>query len=129
MSHWKKLMDEKELLYAFDLNGKDVTLEIDKVTGGELIGENGRKTKKPVASFKGTTKKLALNTTNCKTIVQLYGSNETNDWAGKRITLFATTTEFGGKTMDCIRIRPSLPAAPKKGDAALAVEAPTVEAS
>lgn len=126
MGHWKKLMDEKELLYAYDLDGKDVTLEIEKVTGGELVGEQGRKTKKPIASFKGTAKKLALNTTNCKQIVSLYGSNEVNDWVGKRVTLFPTTTEFGGKVMDCIRIRPMIPApAAKKGDPGLPVPAKT----
>lgn len=109
MSHWKKMMDEKEHLYAFDLDGRDVTLTIESVSAGELTGDQGRKTKKPIATFKETKKKLALNNTNCKTIVQLYGSNEVNDWAGKRITLFPTTTQFGGETKDCIRIRPVIP--------------------
>lgn len=109
MAHWKKMMDPKEMLFAFDLDNRDITLEIVKVIAGELTGEQGRKTKKPIASFKGTEKKLALNSTNCATIAQLYGSNETNDWAGKRITLFPTTTNFGGKTVDCIRVRPFLP--------------------
>jgi len=38
----------------------------------------------------------------------LYGT-DTEDWVGQRITIFATTTEFGGKTMDCIRVRPHRP--------------------
>lgn len=118
MSHWKKLMDPKETLFAFDLDGHDVTLEIEAVAGGELVGENGRKTKKPMISFKGTTKKLAANSTNCKAIVALYGSSETNDWIGKRITLFVTTCEFGGKTVDCIRIRPTIPKDKAKDGAA-----------
>lgn len=109
MSHWRTLMDPKEYLYAFDLGGKDVTLEIESVSAGELIGENGRKSKKPVASFKGTTKKLALNITNCKALKALFGSDETNDWRGQRITLFATTTTYGGAQVDCVRIRPTLP--------------------
>lgn len=107
--HWKKMMDPKEMLFAFDLDNRDVTLTIDKVVGGELVGDQGRKTKKPIASFKGTEKKLALNSTNCKTIAALFGSHDTGDWAGKRITLFATTTSFGGETRECIRVRPTLP--------------------
>jgi len=130
MAHWKKLMDPKEFLFAFDLDGREITLEIEKVVAGEMIGEQGKRSKKPIATFKGTTKKLALNTTNCKTIVQLYGSNEVNDWAGKRITLFPTTTNFGGTTMDCIRIKPVLPPAPSakdKGAALLRADEPIAE--
>jgi hypothetical protein len=109
MPHWKKMMDPKEMLFAFDLDGRDVTLTIKKVVAGELTGEQGRKSKKPIIHFEKTPKKLAANNTNCKTIAQLFGSHETNDWVGKRITLFPTTTNFGGNTVDCIRVRPYLP--------------------
>jgi hypothetical protein len=118
MAHWKKMMDPKETLFAFDLDGRDITLTIAAVAAGEMTGEQGRKSKKPMIAFEGTTKKLAANATNCKAIVALYGSAETNDWIGKRITLFATTCEFGGKTVDCIRIRPSIPKAATKDSAA-----------
>lgn len=109
MAHWKKLMDAKEMLYAFDLDGRDVTITISHVTGGELTGEQGRKTKKPIAHIKGKTKKFALNATNCTTIEQLYGTADVDKWKDIRVTLFPTTTSFGGKTVECIRIRPYLP--------------------
>lgn len=108
-AHWKKLMDPKDMLYAFDLDGRDVTITISHVTGGELTGEQGRKTKKPIAHIKGKNKKLALNATNCATIEQLYGTADVEKWRDIRVTLFPTTTNFGGKTVDCIRIRPYLP--------------------
>jgi hypothetical protein len=111
--HWKKLMDPKEFLFAHDLEGRDVTVEFTNVIGGELEGEKGRKTKKPIAMIKvkpgNPPKKLALNATNCKTIQQLTGSDQVEDWAGVRVTLFPTTTQFGGETKDCIRIRPYHP--------------------
>jgi len=113
--HWKKLMDPKEFLFAHDLDGRDVTVEFEHVTGGELSGDQGRKTKKPIAKIKGKPKKLALNSTNCKVIEALYGTPDTDKWAGIRVTLYPTTTSFGGQTMDCIRIRPTLPKA--RGDA------------
>jgi hypothetical protein len=109
MPHWKKLMDSKDFLYAFDLDGRDVTVTFTKVTGGELTGDQGRKTKKPVAQLAGTPKKLALNNTNCTTIEQLTGTSDYEKWAGVRVTLFPTTTNFGGKTVECIRVRPYLP--------------------
>lgn len=110
-THWKKLMEPKDMLFAYDLDGRDVTVTIERVVGGELTGEQGRKTKKPIAHLKGTTKKLALNNTNCATLEQLTGTADVEQWSGERVTLFPTTTSFGGKTVECIRIRPYLPKA------------------
>lgn len=114
MPHWKKLMDPKDMLFAYDLDGRDVTITIEKVTGGELTGEQGRKTKKPIAHIAGKTKKLALNNTNCQTIEQLTGTNDYEQWKNVRVTLFPTTTNFGGKTVECIRIRPYHPKGTKE---------------
>lgn len=97
-------------LFAFDLQGKDVTLTIENVTAGELTANGGRKSKKPLCHFKeGKEKKpLALNATNCKAIANLYG-NDTAGWIGKRITIYPTTTEMAGETVECIRVRPAVP--------------------
>jgi hypothetical protein len=107
MAHWKSFYD-KEFLYSFDLDGKDITVTIEKVTGGEVIGEGGKKSKKPMLHIVGTKKRLALNVTNGKTIETLYGKDVQN-WKGKRVTLFPSTTKFGSETMDCIRVRPKIP--------------------
>lgn len=109
MAHFKSFFD-RDYIYAFDLNGKDVTVEITKVVQGELTGSGGRKARKPVAYFKGKEKGLALNSTNCKTIAGLYG-NDTTAWIGKLITLYPTTTTMGGDTVECIRVRPRAPSA------------------
>lgn len=117
MAHWKKFMD-KELLGAWDLEGRDVTVTILDVSGAEL--NNGtKKNKKPVAtvgSAKGRKieKKLALNATNCKVLEQLAGSPDTEKWKGMAVTLFPTTTQFGGETKECIRIRPYHPKGSKE---------------
>ncbi len=111
MPHWKSYMD-RDFIFAFDLAGKDVDVEIAKVNAGELVSTGGRKTKKPVAFFKGKEKGLALNSTNCKTIASLYG-NDTTNWIGKRITLYPTTTQMGGETVECIRVRPRAPSGSK----------------
>jgi hypothetical protein len=90
-----------------------VVVTIERVTGGEVTGDGGKKNKKPICKFVGKEKKLALNVTNCKTIAALYG-NDTNDWAGKRIALYPTTTNAkSGETVECIRVRPREPAAPR----------------
>lgn len=120
MAHWKTMM-QKDYLYSFDLNGKAVTVTIDKVKGGELTGEGGKKTKKPLCYFRGskTGKPLALNSTNCKAIAAMYG-NDVEAWVGKRITIFPTTTNFGSETVDCIRVKPGIPSGKEEPEAELA---------
>lgn len=108
MGHYKRMYDDKEYLYAFDLDGREVTITIEKVLAGELQGDKGRKTRKPMIAIVGKTKKLALNKTNGKTIASLYGT-DTDEWAGKQITIYPTTTDFGGETVECIRVRPTVP--------------------
>jgi hypothetical protein len=107
MADYRTLYDS-DFLYAFHLAGKEHTLEIAKVTGGELTGQGGKKARKPLIYFRGKEKPLALNKTNGKTVAAMYGT-DTRGWTGKLITIFATTTDFGGKTVDCIRIKPGIP--------------------
>lgn len=107
-----RTMFDSEYLGAWDLP-RDVTVTIATVKAGQLVGEKGRTAKKPIITFAGKTKAFAANKTNCKTIAAMYGT-DTREWIGKRITLYATTTEFGGKQMDCIRVRPQVPSAAKR---------------
>jgi len=100
----RKLFD-KEYLYAYDLEGKDVTVVIESVKGGTLVGTGGKSNKKPVVRFKGKEKALALNITNARIIAGLYGGFNSELWIGKAITLYPTTTTFGAQTVECIRIR------------------------
>lgn len=101
-------MYDRDYIFAFDLAGKDVTVKIVRVEAATLTGSGGRKAKKPVIFFDGKDKGLALCKTNSKTIAALYG-NDTDNWLGKSITMFPTTTQFGPDTVDCIRIRPQTP--------------------
>ena len=62
-----------------DLNGSEISLEIDSVEIEDFEG-----TRKPVLSFRGERKKLALNKTNSVTIAEFYGRN-TDDWVDKPV--------------------------------------------
>ena len=104
----RKLYD-KDFVYAYDLEGKDATVTIERVTGGTLTGTGGKSTQKPIVFFKGTKKGLALCITNARVIAGLYGGFESDAWIGKKITLYPTTTTFGSQTVDCIRIRTVIP--------------------
>jgi hypothetical protein len=113
----RKLFD-KEYLYAYDLDGRDVTVEIESVKGGTLVGQGGRSNKKPVLKFRGKDKALAINITMARTIAGLYGGFDAALWIGKRITLYPTTTTFGSQTVECIRIRNVVPQPTRRGSAA-----------
>lgn len=99
---------DAQCLFAFHLGGKEVTVKIAKVTGGELVGHGGKKTKKPMLFFAGKELPLGLNKTNVKTIGAAFGF-DTKEWIGKEIVLYPTTTQFGSETVDCIRVRVAKP--------------------
>ena len=114
MPHWKELM-ETDYLFAFDLKGEDRVVTIERVEAGKIKGTGGKSNKKPLATFREYPKPLALNATNCKTLAAMYG-NDVNGWAGKKVTLYPTTTQFGGETVECIRMRGGLPQVSPLGD-------------
>ena len=108
-THFMTLFD-RDYLGHFDLQGRDVTVTISKVIGGQLTATGGRKSKKPIVYFEGKEKGLICNKTNSKTIATLYG-NYVEAWVGKRITLYVSTARNpdGGEDVLCIRIRPQAP--------------------
>lgn len=107
-----RAMFEREFLGSWDLQGRDVTVEIASVKAVELfLRDANAKKKKPVVSFKGTEKKLVLNKTNSDVVASLYG-HDTRAWIGRKVTLYPTTARCGGKTVDAIRVRPKAPSGP-----------------
>jgi len=102
---------DKDYIGAWDLKDKDVTVTITKVIGGNLVGQGGRKTRKPVVYMRGTEKGFAINATNGKAIAGMYG-NHVEGWVGKRITLYKSMTRNpnGDGDVECIRVRPTVPA-------------------
>ncbi len=102
---------EKDYIGAWDLKDKDVTVTIVKVKGGELTRPGGKKAKKPVIFMHGTEKGFVINATNGKSIASMYGPH-IEGWVGKRITLYKSMTRNpeDGKDVECIRVRPIVPA-------------------
>lgn len=117
MTHWRDLQDDRKNpgLYAEHLAGADRVLRISAIRAGQLVGEKGRKTRKPMICFDGVDLPLAANVTNCKMIAKLLGTAVIEEWVGRWITLYPTTTTMDGETYECIRVRPKLPTPPKDG--------------
>jgi hypothetical protein len=115
-THWKKMVNMDYLgTYSLD-DGKDITLTIDYVRQEVVTGNSGRKEQCMVAHFKENVKPMILNRTNAKTITKVVGSPYVEDWNGKRITLYADTTRFGGDIVECLRVRPYSPPETKRNE-------------
>lgn len=117
---------------AEDLQGKDVTLTIRSSEMKMFEGDNGGKEKKIAIQFLKTDKELICNKTNRDIIVALHG-DETDDWIGKKVTLYPTRVQFGPKMVWAIRIRepggfPTTPQAQAAPATAYAQPAPPPQA-
>jgi len=96
-----------KFLKASDLNGSAVNVKISGVKV-ESVGQGQES--KPVVYFAGKQKGMVLNKTNAGKIANIAGSQDTDDWVDVTVQIFPTETEFGGETVECIRVR-----APKAG--------------
>jgi hypothetical protein len=111
-THYKQLMNP-DYFGAYALpDGKDLTVTIKSVSRKTLTMTGGKKEEHSVCELIGH-KPLILNATNSKTIAKLYGPY-VEEWAGKQITMFGSTTKFGGDIVECVRIRPAAPSNAKQ---------------
>lgn len=108
MTHYRQFFDNKHL-GAWDLEGEDRNVRIVKVERIKVGGQQGRaESSKILLHFAKTSKTMVCNVTNATTIAGIYG-NVVAKWEGKRITLYPTLTSVGGRSVDCIRVRPTAP--------------------
>lgn len=112
-THWKRLINP-DYIGAYSLEeGQDLTVVIESVRRDVVTGTGGKKEECTIAYLKGQ-KPFILNNTNSKSIAKLYGPY-IEDWAGKPITLYASTTKLAGDTVECLRIRPVVAKRQKQG--------------
>lgn len=101
---------ESKWLKAGDLkkDGRPIKAELT-IDRTELV-EFKDNTKKLGIFFRGKDKGLVLNKTNASLIAEQHGQ-DTNEWPGKKIKIYATTTDFGGERVECIRVEQFVPEA------------------
>jgi hypothetical protein len=102
-------------LKAADLKGKACVLQIIEAEFEELTDLQGKKAKKMVLHFKGTSKQLPLNVTNWNSVVDITGEADSENWIDFKIKVYPDRTSLGGEMKDCIRItNPDTPDKPVK---------------
>jgi hypothetical protein len=101
-------------LKASDLN-KPIVVTIDSAPLELLKNPEGREQNKTVLYFKGAKKALPLNVSNWDAVAAICGE-DTDDWPGGKIELYAAKTHMGGKMVDCIRVRAPRDVTPPKAE-------------
>lgn len=89
-------------LEAADLDQHKDTVVTIKDVGFAKVGEE--KEDKGTVTFEEFPRSMVLNRTNLKRIINQHG-NDTDKWIGEAISLYASETDFGGRTVPCIRVR------------------------
>lgn len=106
--HWKEALPG-DYLGAYSLNGQDLIVTIQSASKEIVTGANGKKEECLVIRFKEQVMDMVCNRTNAKTITKVLGTPFLEDWSGKKIQIYPTTTKFGGEVVECIRVRPTAP--------------------
>ncbi len=83
--------------------GQVVKYTITDVTF-EMLGQGEEADKKYVLHFEETERGLALNSTNLKRCLELFG-NKSEAWVGKAVTIKAEKVQFGAKQVPGFRIQ------------------------
>lgn len=99
-------MFPSKYLKASDLNGKPRKLKIIEANPEILKTLDGREQRKIVLYFDNFQKMLPLNATNFDSVADITNEPDTDNWAGHEIVVYPDRTTMGGKTVDCVRVKP-----------------------
>lgn len=59
----------------------------------------------PVLAFEEISPRLRLNKSNAKSLIEIFGTAETDRWIGGRVELYSIDTEYQGQPVKGLRIR------------------------
>jgi hypothetical protein len=113
-----------KFLRASDLQGLSPVVTISSVEFADM--QDGER--KLLLKFMGKEKGMVLNKTNAQNIASMYGP-ETDRWVGNRIKLTVALVDYQGKSVEAIRVWPSVPpgsvGAQTTSQKAMAAQAPS----
>lgn len=101
------LLTPSRFIKSADFGGKDTTYTITKIQLDKLEGRKGIE-RKGIVFFSETEQGWVLNRTNVECLKGMWG-RETDNWLGKRVTLFPEQMRdsFSGEDITGIRVRGS----------------------
>ena len=102
-----KVSDLKQSNYLAqkDFADGEMTLTIDRVHE-EKVGQGENQEMKYVLYFRELEKGLVLNVTNGEAIADITGSDDSEDWIGRKVILYSEPNiQFAGRRVGGIRVR------------------------
>lgn len=106
--------------------GQDMVITFESVKREMVTGSGGKKEECTVAHLRGQ-KPFIVNRTNGKMITKVLGTPYIEDWVGKSVTVYATTTSVAGEKTECLRVRPTLPVIDRSAQVAQINACKTIE--
>lgn len=98
-------MIESKYLKQSDL-AEDTLVTIEKVGKANVAPKGEEAEYKWLIRFSELPKPMVLNSTNIKRLARACGSDDTDDWTGKRVMVYVDPdVEFGGNVVGGLRIR------------------------
>jgi len=88
-----------------DLQGQPMTVTIARIGQEEMRPGGAAPVKKWVVWFQGEQKAVILGLTLAEQIAEAVGSDDTNDWPGRRVTLYPLPLTVAGESRVAIRAR------------------------
>ena len=85
--------------------GEEKELTIAKLTIEEMTARDQSKENKPVLHFADFPKQIVVNATNWKRIAQVTGADDSDYWAGKKVTLYTEIVDAFGEMKPAIRVK------------------------
>lgn len=99
-------MTESKYLKQEDVGEDGKLVTIESLARTNVAREDDDPEFKYVMYFRETPKPLVMNATNIQLCARACGSDETDEWVGKRIVLYADpNVSYAGKLVGGIRIR------------------------
>jgi len=83
---------------------EELVVTIDRVLKEEMENREGEIEVKPVIFFRGMPRGMVLNKTNFASIAFQCGE-DTDEWSGKEITLYAPMVSAFGETKPALRVK------------------------
>ena len=129
LTHWKKLQNPDYLgAYALEPN-QEIVLTIKVVKREMITGTDGKKEECTIVYFAENVKPMILNATNSKIIQKIYDTPYIEQWAGKKVQIYATKVKAFGEMTEALRIRPFVPKETNKSEPIICTDCKkTVEA-
>ena len=112
-----------------DLHGRPLKGRIKSIEVHEFKDEKTGKTKKkPVLFLDSIERPFVAGPIVSGEISEFLGSDDTDDWWNREIEIFTSKTPYGGKLVDCMRVRKPSAAASANGERQVVREVKAPEA-